>query len=86
MKEFNKDWFANEIKFKKGKIPLVNAAKLIGISPATLSRVQNGKEPDIMSYHKICAWLKMPMDKFFTDKIEIPAGGFRAKHNPSGTK
>lgn len=81
-KEFNKDWFANEIKWKKGNIPLVSCAKMIGISASTLSRVQNGKDPDIISYHRICVWLKMPMDKFFTrpaEKIEIPAGGFRAK-------
>ncbi len=79
-KEFNKDWFSNEIRFKKGNIPLASCAKLIGISTATLSRVQNGKEPDVMSYHRICVWLKMPMDKFFTtpvEKIEIPNGGFR---------
>ena len=77
-KEFNKDWFANEIKWKKGKIPLVNCAKLIGVSASTLSRVQNGKEPDVISYHKICSWLGMSMDKFFTEKTEIPAGGFRS--------
>jgi transcriptional regulator with XRE-family HTH domain len=85
-KEFNKDWFSNEIRFKKGKIPLVDCAKLIGISAATLSRVQNGKEPDVMSYHRICVWLKMPMDKFFTtvsEPIEIPNGGFRASKTPS---
>ena len=82
MKEFNKDWFANEIKWKKGRIPLVDCAKLIGISAATLSRVQNKKESDIMSYHRICTWLEMPMDKFFTEPIEIPAGGFRSSNQP----
>lgn len=34
-------------------------AKEIGISPATLSRVENGKEPDLGTFRKICQWLKV---------------------------
>jgi transcriptional regulator with XRE-family HTH domain len=33
------------------------AAKEVGISPATLSRVENGKVPDLETFGKICAWL-----------------------------
>lgn len=32
-------------------------AKEIGVSPATLSRVENGKIPDLDTYGKICQWL-----------------------------
>ena len=32
-------------------------AKGIGISPSTLSRVENGKIPDLETFGKICAWL-----------------------------
>ena len=32
-------------------------AKEIGISPSTLSRVENGKMPDLETFSKICAWL-----------------------------
>lgn len=34
-------------------------AKEIGISPATLSRVENGKEPDLDTFRKICQWLRV---------------------------
>jgi transcriptional regulator with XRE-family HTH domain len=33
------------------------AAKEVGISPATLSRVENKKVPDLETFGKICAWL-----------------------------
>jgi transcriptional regulator with XRE-family HTH domain len=33
------------------------AAKEIGISSATLSRIENGKLPDLESFSKICKWL-----------------------------
>jgi transcriptional regulator with XRE-family HTH domain len=34
-------------------------AKEIGVSPATLSRVEGGKLPDLLTFQKICAWLKL---------------------------
>jgi len=33
------------------------AAREADVSPATLSRVENGKIPDIQTFEKICAWL-----------------------------
>ncbi|MGJ7536987.1 MULTISPECIES: helix-turn-helix domain-containing protein [unclassified Variovorax] len=33
------------------------AAKEAGVSPATLSRVENGKVPDLETFGKICQWL-----------------------------
>lgn len=32
-------------------------ARLVGISPATLSRVENQKIPDLETFSKICKWL-----------------------------
>jgi transcriptional regulator with XRE-family HTH domain len=32
-------------------------AKEVGVSPATLSRVENKKIPDLETFGKICAWL-----------------------------
>lgn len=34
------------------------AAKEIGVSSATLSRVENKKVPDLDTFGKICAWLE----------------------------
>ena len=36
----------------------------IGISPATLSRVENGKQPDISTFEKLCRWLQMSPEEF----------------------
>jgi transcriptional regulator with XRE-family HTH domain len=33
------------------------AAKQAKVSPATLSRVENGKVPDLETFSKICQWL-----------------------------
>lgn len=33
------------------------AAREVGVSPATLSRVENGHIPDLETYRKICIWL-----------------------------
>lgn len=46
-----------KIKQKRGGMGIRAAAKEIGISPATLSRVETGKQPDINSFRLICAWL-----------------------------
>lgn len=40
-------------------------SKELGISPATLSRIENGKEPDINSLFVVCHYLKQPMHSFF---------------------
>ena len=42
---------------KRGDRGIRAAASEIGISPSTLSRVENGHLPDLENYRKICAWL-----------------------------
>ena len=34
-------------------------AREIGISPATLSRIENGKLPDLETFSKICSYLRL---------------------------
>lgn len=43
-------------------------SKELEISPATLSRIENGKEPDIKSLFIVCHYLKQPMHSFFEIK------------------
>jgi transcriptional regulator with XRE-family HTH domain len=45
------------IKSKRGGDGIRDVAAQIGISPATLSRVENGKLPDLETFPKICRWL-----------------------------
>lgn len=40
------------------------AATDVGISPATLSRVENGNMPDLVTFAKICKWLDLDPREF----------------------
>jgi len=45
-----------------------SAAKKIKISAATLSRIENGKTPDIETLAVVCHWINEPIDSFFIKK------------------
>jgi len=49
--------FARRIQEKRAGKGIREAAKEAGISPATLSRVENGKVPDLDTFEKVCRWL-----------------------------
>jgi transcriptional regulator with XRE-family HTH domain len=36
-------------------------AKEVGVSFSTLSRIENGKEPDIRTLYKVCKWLEIDL-------------------------
>jgi len=38
-----------------------------GVSPATLSRIEQGKVPDVDTFVKICQWLGVPTDTFIVN-------------------
>lgn len=44
---------------KRGKVGVRATAAMIGISPATLSRIENGHLPDLANFRKICQWLEI---------------------------
>lgn len=46
-----------KIAKKRGLDGIRKAAKEIGISPATLSRLENGHVPDLATFAAICRWL-----------------------------
>ena len=46
------------------------AAGQIGVSPALLSRLRNGLQPDLTAYTKIVVWLNMPADEFLRRPTE----------------
>ncbi len=46
-------------KDKRGNRGIREIAKEIGISPATLSRIETGKQPDLDTFTKICRWLEV---------------------------
>ena len=48
---------SEQIHIRRAGKGVREAAKEVGISSATLSRVENGKIPDLDTFGKICAWL-----------------------------
>ena len=53
---------------KRGSMGIRAAAGEIGISAATLSRIENGRIPDLETLKKVCAWLCVDP----TDFLGIP--------------
>lgn len=51
------------------------AAEIGNISPSTLSRVENGKMPDMEPFLLLCDWLKVPPAHFFKNTNETTSTG-----------
>jgi transcriptional regulator with XRE-family HTH domain len=43
-------------------------AKAAGVSPSTLTRMQQGKSPDVNTFTALSQWLNIPAEKFHTEK------------------
>lgn len=57
--------FTAMLKAKRASNSLREAAKEIGeISASTLSRIENGKVPDMESYLRLCDWIGADPDQF----------------------
>jgi transcriptional regulator with XRE-family HTH domain len=72
---------SEHIAVKRGAVGVRAAAKDAGVSPATLSRVENGNVPDLETFEKLCRWLGEDPKQF----LDTPPSGvvafvqFRAK-------
>ena len=68
------------VRDKRGGKTLREAAGKIGIGPATLMRVENGRIPDVTTFGKICKWLEVDPGNFLgfnksdTDTSDKAAG------------
>lgn len=63
--------FSIALKEKRGKMALRDAATEIGdISAATLSRVEQGNLPDVLTFIKICNWLQVSVDSFVLNETK----------------
>lgn len=64
-KNLNVDKLGEMIKSKRGNIGLRETATEIGeVSASTLSRIEQGKLPDINTFIKLCDWLDVSPDYF----------------------
>lgn len=69
--------FISLVKAKRFPNGLRKCANEIGISSATLSRVENGDSIDIETFYKICVWLNL--EKGFC--LEAYMGNFKELEN-----
>lgn len=77
-----------KLKLSRGNRGIREVAEEIGISAATLSRIENGNLPDLNTFPKICKWLNVdPGDVLGTKKTEIkeapPSFHLKAEKNLS---
>lgn len=65
----NTDLLANMLKSKRGDRGLRAIAEEIeGVSFATLSRIEQGKVPDVDTFIRICKWLNESTETFILNK------------------
>lgn len=61
----NHELLAGMLKDKRGSKGLrAVSVEMGGVSAATLSRIEQGKVPDVDTFIKICKWLDVPTDTF----------------------
>ena len=61
------------VRERRGPRGVREVASEIGISAATLSRVENGKQPDLGTFEKLCRWLKISPSEFLDTGDDIDA-------------
>lgn len=63
--------FSEMIKSKRGNQGLRQLAEVISVSASTLSRIEQGRLPDIDTYLKICNWLEVSPSYFTKESQEL---------------
>lgn len=61
------------VKAKRGDNKLREAAKEIGISAATLMRIEGGRIPDVATFGKVCHWLGVDPGDFLGFDVKAPS-------------
>lgn len=69
MNNLNNKRLARAIESARFPLTLRQIGEKIQVSAATLSRIENGKTPDIETYYKVCQWLGVPMEEFFKQGV-----------------
>lgn len=65
MGKFLDGTFSVAVSIYRGKLSMREASREIGISHATMCRIETGHKPDIDSFARVCSWMKICPSKFF---------------------
>lgn len=69
--EINTDKLAVLLKERRGKRGLREVAREIGdVSSPTLSRVEQGRVPDLDTFIRLCRWLGMSPEEFVIEQFD----------------
>lgn len=60
------------VKERRGDKKLRETAREIGISPATLMRIEGGRIPDVATFGKVCHWLGVDPGEFLGFDVKTP--------------
>lgn len=64
--------FGERVAAKRGMLGVRAAAREAGVSPATLSRIENGHIPDLETFERLCRWLgEDPSDFLDTPRPQV---------------
>ena len=63
------------LRDRRGGRGIREVAQAIGISPATLTRIEGGRIPDLTSFQKICIWLKINPAELLDIPVELSTTG-----------
>lgn len=77
--------FGHAIRMKRGDANLRDAAAQCEVSASTLSRLENGEQPDLPTLLRVCGWLGSGIDAFIMDVGVGPALPVCAPPKPTGT-
>lgn len=64
---------STRVTAKRGDKKLRETASEIGISPATLMRIEGGRIPDVATFGKICHWLGVDPGEFLGFDAKAPS-------------
>lgn len=64
------DELGRMLRARRGKLSLRQAADDAGVSFSTFSRVEAGSQPDLTTFTRLCAWLKVAPSRFFSPVAE----------------
>ena len=73
---FNQASFAKLLRAyrESSDLGVIEAAEQIGnLSASTISRIENGKIPDLPDFLAICVWMKKDPSEFWQQKNMIPS-------------
>jgi transcriptional regulator with XRE-family HTH domain len=69
------------VRERRGQRKLREVAREIGISAATLMRIEAGRVPDVATFGKVCKWLKMDPREFLGfDRSNVNKGSERVQN------